>query len=203
MNLKDNMADVQKLASILIEGGFSPSDYASLFEKINSSTTTISAAAASGDVKPKKNVKKTTKTEPKSEVASVKSADSPTRVSPKYKMELRKIIAERHGVSTKADQDKILDKFTKDWIKSKHPEDYHDLLKFNESVAKEFIAEQFPSLKEAAEAAEAEEAVEVVEKTIVIDGKPTVVYYDEKSNSVYDDKDNLIGKLDDDAFVPL
>lgn len=196
------MADVRELASILVKAGFKPEDYASLFEMNHGSTSGSAAAGGGGSEKPKKAVKKTAKTESKSEVASVKSADSPTRVSPKYKMELRKIIAERHGVSTKADQDKILDKFTKDWIKSKHPEDYHDLLKFNESVAKEFIEEQFPSKKEAAEA-EDDEAVEVVEKTVLIDGKPTVVYYDEKSNSVYNDKDDLIGKLDTDgAFVP-
>jgi hypothetical protein len=199
------MADVQKLASILAEGGMTPAEYAILFEKNNSSSTSSSAAAGGGgETKPKKVVKKTTKTETEDK-DSEKSSDSPTRLSPKYKVELRKIIAERFGIAIKADQDKILDKFTKDWIKSKHPEDYHDKLKFTESVAREFIDEQFPHKKEEAKSTVPEnEDVEVVEKTIVIDGKPTVVYYDAKSNDVYDDKDNLIGKLDaDGAFVAL
>lgn len=191
------MADIKKLASILAEGGMTPAEYAKLFEKINSSSTSNAASAGGGgETKPKKIVKKTTKTETE-DAASVKSSDSPTRLSPKYKVELRKIIETRHGIATKADQDKILEKFTKDWVKSKHPEDYHDKLKFTESVAKEFIDEQFPPKKEEAKpAVPANEDIEVVEKTVVIDGKPTVVYYDAKSNDVYDDKDNLIGKLD-------
>ena len=198
------MADIVKLAKVLAESGYSPEDYKSMFESIGSASSSA-AAAGGGGSKSVKSVKSAKGSKKETEAASVSGSDpaSPGRLSSQYKVKLRVIIAERHGVKSKVDQDKILDKFNKEWLKSKHPENYHEYMKYTEDIAKEFIAEMFPPKEAPVEESESEEEEPVSKKTIEIEGKPTMVWHNESNGNVYNDKEELIGKLDEDGnFTP-
>jgi hypothetical protein len=197
------MADIAEFAKLLAKSGYSPEDYKSVFESINP-TSSSAAAAGGGGSKSVKAAKAAKVSKKEAEAASVPGSDpaSPTRLSSQYKVKLRVIIAERHGVKSKVDQDKILDKFNKEWLKSKHPENYQEYMKYTEDVAKEFIAEMFPAKAPEEEAeSEEEEEEQVSKKTIDIEGKPTTVWHNESNGNVYNDKEELIGKLDDGKFT--
>lgn len=202
------MADTTELAMLLIKSGFSPADYSELFDKYNTGSTSSSADVAGGGSKSKttKKTKETKKETKKSKEDTASDPATPSRVSPQYKMKLRAILETRYDVKTKAHQDKILDKFTKEWLKANYPENYHDLLKYNEDVAKKFLSEFGPAAESAESGADdgAEtETEEVVKKTIDIEGKPSTVFYSESSGNVYNDKDELIGKIVDGVFESI